>query len=323
VDADLATADDVTGIDVSVVLPTRNRAGRIARAVESVIAQTFRGWELIIVDDASTDGTPDAIASLAARDPRIRSERMESPAGAAVARNRGIALARGRFVAFLDDDAYWEPEKLRLQMARLDAEGPEVGVCYCRFVYRDAAGKECVVGSPAAEGASPRAALLRENFIDTSVVVVRTELIHRVGGFDERLPRLQDWDLWLRLAEVTRFAFLDDTLVTTEFSAGGISTRSDALVAACSHLDAKLGARLGRRERALWTCTLGHTLMTGGAPHWGRAFLWRAALRHPGSLRRLSLAALSTLGEGPYNALVRLRLRMARSRSAHAASRLR
>lgn len=306
----MADARDTGGL-VSVVLPTRDRPDSVQRAVESALAQSVRDLELIIVDDGSTDDTSDVLARLAGGDPRIRVCRLERRVGAAAARNHGIERACGEYVAFIDDDAQWRPNKLDCQLRLLGA-APDAALAYCPFVYVDPDGAERIVGSRAAVGGRARKALLRENFIDTSCVLIRREPLLEAGGFDERLPRLQDWDLWLRLAERTEFVFDPEPLVRTRFTPGGISTRSTALVEACRYLAAKYSDRLGNEERALWLNTLGHTLMTGGAPGVGRRFLWRAFRAGPLSSRRAIFALVSLLGPEIYNALVRIRARVAR-----------
>jgi glycosyltransferase involved in cell wall biosynthesis len=110
---------------VSVIIPTHNRPDRLPRAVASVLNQTFRDVEIVIVDDASAD---DAAEVVARQDPRIRYVRHGSPKGACGARNTGIRLARGEFVGFLDDDDEWLPEKLQRQVRVFEASPSDVGV---------------------------------------------------------------------------------------------------------------------------------------------------------------------------------------------------
>ena len=121
--------DSITFPKVSVVVPTYNRAELLPRALDSVIAQTFRNFELIIVDDHSTDTTQRVIAEYA-NDPRVRALRHERTRGQSSALNRGIAVARGEYVAFLDDDDEWLPTKLALQVEVLDAAPSKVALVY-------------------------------------------------------------------------------------------------------------------------------------------------------------------------------------------------
>lgn len=298
---------------VSVVLPTRNRARWLGRAIESVLRQTLVDLELIVVDDGSEDETAAVLARYAAADARIGIERVEKPGGAAAARNAGIARAKGRFVAFIDDDVVWAPTKLERQLRQLDAVTAP-GLAYCAFIRFDAGGARRRIGSAAAAGDRARSALLRGNVIDTSCAVVRRDLLIRIGGFDERLPRLQDWDLWLRLAEATSFVYDPEPLVDVPHVPGGISSDASALIDACTWLATKHGARLDRRARAVWLTTLGHTLLTNGAPGAGRRLLWQALRVDPLSPRCGTFAAASLLGARAYNRLAGLRARISDAR---------
>lgn len=286
---------------VSIVIPTRDRASSLSRAIASVRAQTVTEWELLVVDDGSTDDTPERVASLAEEDHRLRLVRRKASGGAAAARNEGAAHARAALLAFLDDDAEWLPPKLERQLAALDSE-PASGLVYCPTELVGPGGARRMVGSPAAAGPNPSRALLCGNDIDTSAVVVRRALFEAVGGFDERLPRLQDWDLWLRLGERTGFVFVDAPLARSHFTAGSISTRSDALVEASRMLADKFEARTRRDAAgaAAGWYALGHALMIGGAPAEGRRMLARAVRARPSHVRRWIMTALAWIGTRPY-----------------------
>ena len=182
---------------VSVILPTRNRRELLATAVASVIAQRHRAWELLIVDDGSSDGTREALQGLA--EPRIRWIRCEG-VGPAAARNRGLGEARGAIVAYLDDDNVLSPLWLHA-VAWAFERHPERTVLYgAQAVQEDAAGP----------GAGPldrrlwvrfepwdRARLERGNYVDLGAVAHRRDLPE--ARFDERISQLEDWDLLLRL----------------------------------------------------------------------------------------------------------------------------
>lgn len=116
---------------VTVIIPTYNRACSIARALESVLRQTFKNIEIIVCDDASTDSTWDIVRGYQAKDPRIQLLRLFENQGAGAARNIGMKAARGEYIAFLDSDDEWAPEKLARQVECMDAQPPEVGVCFC------------------------------------------------------------------------------------------------------------------------------------------------------------------------------------------------
>lgn len=298
---------------VSVIIPTRNRASSLARAIDSVRRQTFVHWELIIVDDDSTDSTPELLADVAAADSRIRFERHAMRAGAAAARNRGAKCARGSCLAFLDDDAEWLPEMLERQVRVLESMA-DAGLVYCQLMVQREDGRIDVIGAGSAASPKPRRALLQGNTIDTSCVILRRPLFLEAGGFDESLPRLQDWDLWLRLAALTRFCYLPEPLVRGYFTPGSISTDADALVSACSQLSAKLEAQADMRRVDLgdWYYALGHMLMVGGAPQAGRQRLLRAVKLKPWPPQRLVAVAAAVAGRRPYHLLTRLRRLAAR-----------
>lgn len=301
---------------VSVVMPTRNRAALMERSLASVMKQTFTQWELIVVDDASTDATAVAVSRQRDGDSRIHLHALTQQVGGAAARNRGIEAARGEWIAFLDDDDEWLPRKLERQLDVVLRSQSGAGLVYCpaRFVTAD--GSEHVLQSSAAPAGATRRALLQRNFISTPTVMVRTDIVRQVGGFDETLPRLQDWDLWIRLANLTPFAFLDQPLVRAFHTEGGISTRSDALLQACRALELKYRrSDFDDREIADFQHALGHILMIGGAPGDAPSHLWRSVRRRP-TAPRLIMAALARLSPTAYRAVSRMHERFVRYRSA-------
>lgn len=198
------------GARVSVVIPVRNRAVALRRAIDSVLAQTVQDFEIIVVDDASTDGTPESIASY--RDPRIKSIRHERNRGGGIARNTGIRASSSPFVAFLDSDDEWLPTKLEKQLACFERSGKNVALVY--------SGAERVHSDGTIEVHVPRRddnlsrTLLTDNVIgETSVGMVRRSALEAIGGFDEELPAAQDMDLWLRLCERYGADFVPEALV--------------------------------------------------------------------------------------------------------------
>lgn len=176
----------------TVVMPVRNRPEAVVRAIRSVQAQTLDAWQLVVVDDGSTDGTPDVVAALAADDARITLLRRE-PEGVCAARNAGIAAAAAPYTAFLDSDNQWTPAFLRTAVAALHASGSAVG--------------HAVVDEQSDRGHRYRAFdgqephLRTGNFVDLNVLVVRTDALRAIGGFDPSLRRMVDYDLVWRLAK--------------------------------------------------------------------------------------------------------------------------
>jgi glycosyltransferase involved in cell wall biosynthesis len=197
---------------VSIVLPTWNRAGVLPRAVGSVLAQRYARWELIVVDDGSTDGT----ASLLARwadEPRIRVVGTEHH-GHASARNRGVAASRGEVVAYLDSDNVWDPGYLDA-VARAFAD-PGVQTAYLAQLVSDLPARDAFV-----RGEPFDAAALRDgNYIDLNVFSHRRALVERCGGFDESLERLVDWDLILRYTAAAETAPVVVPAIGGEYALG-------------------------------------------------------------------------------------------------------
>jgi len=196
--------------DVSVVIPTHDRWPLLHRhALRSALSQRGVGVEVIVVDNGSTDGTLDRLSAL--DDARIVPLRREEP-GTAAARNAGIRLARGRWIAFLDDDDLWSPDKLRLQLERAQ----DAHWCYGGVVVVD----ESLTVTELLPVPDPVAIaeLLRHGSAipgGPSNVVVRTELLLGVGGFDEALQHPADWDLWLRLARAAAPVAVGEIVVAT------------------------------------------------------------------------------------------------------------
>lgn len=190
---------------VSVIVPAFNAAGTIKDTLRSALAQTLQDIEVIVVDDGSTDETVRVVARMAERDPRVRLVCQEN-AGVAAARNTAIASARGTYVAPLDADDVWYPDKLAVQVARMERDGPGMGMVYTWWVGVDEA--TAIRGSsfPSRVEGDVALCLLYVNFIGcASSPLYRLEVVERVGGYDPNLrdqgaQGCEDWDLSLRVA---------------------------------------------------------------------------------------------------------------------------
>jgi glycosyltransferase involved in cell wall biosynthesis len=195
---------------VSVLIATYNRAGMVVGAIDSVLRQSFRDLEIIVADDGSTDDTTQRIAVI---EGPVDYVRLEHSGLIARGRNEGLNRARGELIAFLDDDDCWEPEKLARQVAVLDAD-PEIGLVYTGFsVLGDDGSVHVPELAPwQIERGLLFGPLLRGCFIHPSTVLVRRVLLDRIGGFAESRAPCEDYDLWLRLASVTRGACIAEPL---------------------------------------------------------------------------------------------------------------
>jgi glycosyltransferase involved in cell wall biosynthesis len=195
---------------VTVVIPTRNRWRRLSLALHGALRQEDVDVEIVVVDEASSDETPERLAGL--DDPRVRVFRHERARGVAQARNRGIAEARGEWIAFLDDDDVWSPRKLRLVLHAASSRG--ASFAYSGAVYLDERMRAVWVERAPDPDSLPDRIL--ESYVvpaGCSNVVCSTNLVRRLGGFDERLFHLADWDLWIRLAEAGPAAAAEQLLV--------------------------------------------------------------------------------------------------------------
>jgi glycosyltransferase involved in cell wall biosynthesis len=205
---------------VSVVIPAYNAEAYIEAAVDSVLAQNFRDYELIVVDDGSSDSTADR---LGAYGDAVRCIRQPN-GGVSRARNRGIEVSRGRLMAFLDADDVWLPEKLGKQASLLGRRS-DCRACYTAATHTDAALRPIAVERCTEGAVTILNLLLRGNVVPAggSSVVCERELLLETGGFDPGLSLCADWDMWLRLAARTRFAGIDDPLVLYRRTPGSMS----------------------------------------------------------------------------------------------------
>lgn len=180
---------------VSVIIPTYNRKHFLLEAVDSVFAQTYRDLEVIVVDDGSTDGTGEALGR---HKPRLIYT-YQANKGAGAARNRGIELARGEFIAFLDSDDLWLPKKLEIQVAFMD-QNPEAQICYTDEIWV----RKGVRVNPRKKHTKYSGWIyshcLPLCIISPSSALIREEVFGHIGTFDPRLPVCEDYDLWLRVA---------------------------------------------------------------------------------------------------------------------------
>jgi glycosyltransferase involved in cell wall biosynthesis len=185
-------------MQVSVVIPTRNRSRLLATTLRAVRRQRAVDLEIIVVDEASTDDTPAMLAAIP--DPRVRVVRHDAPRGVSTARNRGAEEARGDWLAFLDDDDLWAPDKLARQLRAAAAAGRDWAYTGAVNIVDDL---QIVYGRPPLPPEEVVPAIVRYNAIPGggSNVVIRRSVFTRVGPFDTRLRNTEDWEMWIRLAK--------------------------------------------------------------------------------------------------------------------------
>lgn len=197
---------------VSVIVPTYNRARKVIRAIESVLRQRFRDFEILVVDDGSTDGTNEALAAL---DGKITSIFHETNKGVSAARNTGIRASQSPLISLLDSDDYWYPEKLACQVAFFNHH-PEAVACQTKEIWI----RKGIRVNPQTKHVKPSGDIfelsLKRCLVSPSAVMIKRSLLEEIGLFDESLPACEDYDLWLRVACRHPVELIDRDLVVKE-----------------------------------------------------------------------------------------------------------
>jgi len=265
---------------VSIVIPTHNRRELLLRTVRTALAQHAVAVEVLVVDDGSTDGTADAVRALG--DPRVCVHRHERPVRVAAARNSGAGLARGAWIAFLDDDDLWSPAKLACQLDAAARTGR--AWVYAGAVEIDATDR-LRGGEPPPSPETLMTRLIDGNIMPAgcSNVAIRADLFRAVDGFDSQLRHLADWDLWLRLAALGPPACVPLPLVAYRTHGGQATLDPTGMMAEGRLLEARHGASLNsirrwkawshlrRGERRLAVRAYARAVLAGDLSSLGRA----------------------------------------------------
>lgn len=193
---------------VSVIIPAYNRAHVIKRAIESVLNQTYKDLELIIVDDCSTDNTKEIVESI--HDQRVTYLCLQRNSGACAARNRGIDVAKGEYIAFQDSDDEWLPLKLEKQVQLLEAKEADIIFCGFEKIYSD--NKKKTIPENEVSGFCSQEKLLYESIASTQTIVGKADAVKSVR-FDESMPRMQDYDFIIRASGRYKIYLLNEALV--------------------------------------------------------------------------------------------------------------
>ena len=195
---------------VSVIIPTYNRSRLLGRAIASVLNQTFQDFEIVVVDDASSDDTLDVLNELSLQDSRIKVIKLDTNQGAQRARNEGIKACVGMYVAFLDSDDEWLPDKLTKQLTIFKRDN-RVGVVYGAFYWKNSGHDELKKQKPRFKGNIYRDALIHW-IADTNTLMVKKDVLFQSGLWDERVRSFQEWDICIRLARQTLFDYVPEPL---------------------------------------------------------------------------------------------------------------
>ena len=186
---------------VSIVMPTYNRGNVIHKAINSVINQSYSNWELIIIDDGSTDNTKEVVRYYLEKDLRIKFVSNSLNKGANACRNQGATLANGKYLAFIDSDNQWYKDKLIKQLEIIEDSSLNIDFVYSKEEVIDEK-FVTIVPRRAYSMEELRKVLPLKNVVDTSTVLMKKAIFFSVGGFDENMPRFQDWELFFRIVVV-------------------------------------------------------------------------------------------------------------------------
>lgn len=220
---------------ITVIIPTYNREKTICRAIDSVLRQSYKRLELLVVDDCSLDNTVEVVRTY--KDERIRLIRLSKNCGANVARNRGIYEAKGEYIAFQDSDDEWMIDKLSIQLEYMINQNKKV--CYCPYILHD--NNEIRILPRNAEDKEMYEngvveILKQKNVISTQTIIFHKSIIDKTGIFDETLSRLQDYEFAIRLAHFFEIGYVNQALVNVYREKNCITNNRDALADACKKI---------------------------------------------------------------------------------------
>lgn len=215
-------------VKISIIMPVYNREDVVLSSINSILTQTYRHFEFLIVDDASTDKTKNIIGSL--RDERIIYIPLRENVGAAAARNIGINKSTSKWIAFHDSDDFWEPNKLEKQVQRIKEDTPSI--VFTSFIRVKDGKQEYIPSSINDRGDNIHKNILFGNFIATPTVLIHKDCLDKYGYFCEEMPRFQDWELWIRLSYSCSFTWIDEPLVKAYYTSESISADTNKLLKA-------------------------------------------------------------------------------------------
>jgi len=292
---------------VSVILPTYNRSKTLERAINSVLKQTYSDLELIIVDDASTDNTEEIVKAFMNKDGRVIYIKHSSNTGPAGARNTGIKRSTGRYIGFQDSDDEWMPDKLEKQVKILDNSPSHTGMVYTAFI-RIFSNKSIYVPPEKIrikEGFI-HYELLNGNFIGMPTTLIKKECFDRVGLFDESLPPLEDWELFLRISKYFSISYIDEALVAEFESEDSISKVKASNIRALRLILKKHYESFRKVPKALarYCFMIGDFLYRSGDKTDAREYLKNAFRLRPINSKYFMGYMLSFIGQGIYKRLL-------------------
>jgi|TARA_B100001964_G_scaffold245808_1_gene336691 glycosyltransferase involved in cell wall biosynthesis len=235
--------------EVSIIIPTYNRADLVGRAIKSVLNQTFQDFEIIVVNNYSKDNTLNIISSF--NDSRIKIIDFQNNGVIAKSRNKGLMKSTGKYIAFLDDDDAWEPGKLERNIGILKTSSNLVGAVYTGMIllnHKEEVIKEII---PRYRGNILNSLLIKNHIESASAIILKKECFERVGKFDEseNLGGGDDWDMWIRVSQCFEFEFNPELLVKIYFHGKNITTNTDLNIQRHKAVTAKYKEYIGTRPK--------------------------------------------------------------------------
>lgn len=283
---------------VSVIIPTYNRAELVRRAIQSALEQTFQDYEVIVVDDGSTDNTREVVGEFVKQDQRVKFIQHETNKGVSAARNTAILQARGEYIAFLDSDCTWAPEKVEKQLKAFAEGGTKLGAVAAEIFLisrKDKIPKKRIGVS----GDIYKKLLAGVWPGGPQTVVIKKECFEKVGLFDETFPAMEDLDLYLRIAKHYHFDIVAKPLVGVERKPDSLSLNSLALFIGMKRTLEKYQGEFPRFSplRSRFAFSVGLELCRQGEMGQGRRYLLQAILANP---RRIGMLPAVIASMFPY-----------------------
>ncbi len=293
-------------VKVSVIIPVYNRPILLRRAVKSVLAQTYQNFEIIVVDDGSSEDVTKVVHGF--HDERLKYIRHLENKGAAAARNTGIRIAQGEYIAFLDADDEWFPKKLESQLQVFESGSSQLGLMYGGYIVVSKDGKMIRAFRPQCKGWVYEDLLLGKCIKTTSTIICKRVVFEKTGMFDELLPPTEDYDMWLRIARYYAVDFVKGPLAKIWISGGNISADMKARLMAKERLVKKLEPDLKTRKRAYARHHFELAVLYLHEGLWTQAKreIWTAVRAYPHPQYLLRFFAIG-MGEGFYRKLTSLK----------------
>lgn len=298
---------------VSVIIPTYNRAHLIGRAIQSVLKQTYQDFEVIVVDDGSIDNTEEVVKKI--QENRVYYYKHDKNKGGSAARNTGISLAKGKYIAFQDSDDEWLPEKLNQQINIFKNLSADVGLIYTDMWRIDSKGQRHYWKSP---GYNKENNIINCKWFDDvknigiQTVVIKRECFEKAGIFDEEFRRFIDLELFLRLSKYCRFYHLKSPLVIYYDVGEGISHNVDSLVQAYDLIFKKYDQDeiFNKRSLSRHLYSLGNYLCQEREINSGQEYFLKAIKKDPYNLKAYLAFMISLMGKDSYSNFIMVKRRI-------------